>query len=230
MSGFYFALLASGAFLWVVDMPRKIDLAGQRFGRLLVLNESRGRDRSGSVQWNCMCDCGTETVTAAQALRSGHTSSCGCLRLDRLRGALVKHDACGTAAYVSWSAMMHRCNNKKAINYEDYGGRGISVCERWHDFNNFLADMGEPSYGESIDRIDNNGIYEPGNCRWADRRMQQRNTRRQENPNVGVELLKHGRFRARIECNGRKIDLGTHATIEQARAARRRGEQIYWGI
>lgn len=182
-------------------MPRSTeDLTGHRFGRLTVL--IRDRVRRGHAYWRCACDCGNEASVASSALRSGNTQSCGCLHREMLHerntgrrpepfsvkgepyGSMpraTRRDARRTpaqkATYHSWYGMVRRCTNPDDAAWERYGGRGITVCERWLNYENFVTDVGEKPTGKTLDRINNDGDYEPSNVRWATPRQQARNTR-----------------------------------------------------
>lgn len=165
-------------------MPAAIDITGQRYGRLTVIRSS-GHVQAGKElkrAWECLCDCGATLRVATSALRTGNTSSCGCLHNEQLAIRSTRHGASrgrdGTRTYSSWEAMKSRCNNPKNIGWDNYGGRGIRVCDQWNkSFEAFLDDMGKCPPGHSIDRINPNGNYEPGNCRWLLGALQNRNTR-----------------------------------------------------
>lgn len=149
-------------------------LIGTKFGRLTPL--SRYSNKWGKPAWTCECDCGNKTIVSAASLKSGQTKSCGCLSRE-LRGSWSKtHGLSGHPLFQIWFGMIARCTNPKRKNWIRYGGRGISVCDRWMNLENFIADM-YPSFqaGKSIDREDNDGNYCPENCRWADSETQSNN-------------------------------------------------------
>lgn len=154
-----------------------IDLTGQRFGRLIVIRYV------GTIKthrsWECLCDCGKVCILPGARLRTGNTRSCGCLRIEELVNRSTQHGLCHSSEHATWSHMLSRCNNPNNKDYAHYGGRGITVCERWHSFENFHADMGpRPTPKHTLDRIDNELGYFPDNCRWATRLVQGGNTRK----------------------------------------------------
>lgn len=155
------------------------DLSGKKFGRLTVSHETQ-TDKAHR-HWTCRCDCGAEIVVGHPALKRGATQSCGCLRRESTSEKMTVHGnarrGMRSRAYGIWSGMLARCGIESATGFARYGGAGVLVCERWHTFTNFLADMGDPPDGMSIDRIKNELGYELGNCRWATSQTQNENRR-----------------------------------------------------
>lgn len=159
------------------DMSKIIDLTGQTYGRLTAISFHSIKNRRHF--WNCVCDCGKHHLSSAENLRFGYVKSCGCSKAQGNNRSHGESKARTTKEYRTWAQMRGRCYNKKHDSFNNYGGRGITVCERWKKYQNFLADMGRaPSTEHSIDRKNNNGNYEPGNCRWATKKEQSNNTRK----------------------------------------------------
>lgn len=151
-------------------MGTRIDMMGVRSGRLEVIAPAPTKNRQAC--WVCQCDCGEQVTVAGASLRKGLTQSCGCLFAE----TWTRHGMAHTREYNSWSAMRHRCMTPTANSYDRYGGRGIQVCDEWKDsFEQFYRDMGPRPEGTTLDRINNDGHYQPSNCRWATYAEQRQN-------------------------------------------------------
>lgn len=156
------------------------NLVGMTFGRLTVI-ERAGSDKHKNALWRCRCTCGNEIFVVSQKLLSGHTQSCNCLNREINSKRLTKHGKSSTKIYRTWCGIKNRCFDSTCEHYDCYGGRGVTIYDEWLDFQNFydyvsqLEHFEEPGY--SLDRIDNNGNYAPGNIRWANQKTQQRNKR-----------------------------------------------------
>lgn len=160
------------------------NLVGMKFGRLTVMDRESPKSKKAKGLWVCKCECGNVIKVNTSDLKSGNTTSCGCKRKETLRQLRTKHGESNTRLYNVWSDMKKRCYNTKNVDYKNYGGRGISVCDEWMDFQNFYDWAIANGYDETaprgqctIDRINVDGNYEPKNCRWVDRYIQMNNKR-----------------------------------------------------
>lgn len=191
-------------------MTRPTDITGQRFGRLVAV--SPVHSAFGKLHWLCQCDCGKTSTPSGKRLRNGQAASCGCGQREALlipSGKRMTHGHSRRGArhplYGMWNHMTRRCLAPSADGYESYGGRGISVCDRWlgcDGFANFIADVGERPPGTSLDRINVNGNYEPANVRWATPKQQARNKR-----NTVVSLEMEREIRVRLDRGERQADI-----------------------
>jgi len=159
----------------------KIDLIGKKYGRLDVISQGETKHKPNGAKvifWTCMCECGTQKDVSGEALRDGRVKSCGCKRAEVIGGLNLSHGMSNSREYKSWQHIKYRCLNKNAAKYPDYGGRGITICERWiNSFENFYKDMGNAPFKHTIDRINVNMGYSKDNCKWSTKKEQSSNTR-----------------------------------------------------
>lgn len=184
---------------------------GDKYGNLTFIKKTV---RIGYI-WKglFLCDCGNEKEAYISNVKKLNTRSCGCLYIEYSKNPVVKkHGKSNTPEYSSWMNMMYRCNNNNATGYEYYGGRGIEVCDRWHNFENFLCDMGARPKGTSIDRINTNGNYEPSNCKWSSKSEQSLNCRKDRVSSSiykGVSFYKNSqKWEAYLNINGKRKRIG----------------------
>jgi hypothetical protein len=205
-----------------------VDITGNRYGRLIVLQECLPRYRP--VKWVCKCDCGVVKDIVGSALKNGATQSCGCLHTEIVKVANITHghtkEGKRPKLYGLWGSMKDRCSNHKSHSYSDYGGRGITVCQEWlqyEPFSNWALNNGY-KVGLEIDRADNNKGYSPENCRWVTRNINARNVRSTKGSSsqyVGVSFdSRRNRWEAAITVNCAKKLIGRFTTEIQAAIAR----------
>lgn len=218
-------------------MPISYNLKNQVFGNLTALEHVKFYSKSNRAitKWKCLCRCGTITYVITNSLRTSKVISCGCLGTRPDKHGLTRKQTSKEikATYHIWVSMKQRCLNPNAKEYIRYGGRGILICARWLDFENFYKDMGIKPKNLSLDRIDTNGNYEPGNCRWANIRTQSINRRGSNKTSIykGVYYRKMGgikKWRAQIGNNNNKKSLGSFEfEIDAARAYNEAALKIY---
>lgn len=221
-------------------MGAKVNLIGRRFGRLVVLAEMSERGSWGKIMWECLCDCGGANILATTTLNSGLVKSCGCIKRELDLERTRTHGMSKTLIYDVYNSMKARCYNTANAAYSYYGGSGVKVCDRWLEGNgvgflNFVEDMGEkPSPTFSVDRIDPDGDYSPGNCRWASKHTQAVNQRLKESNKsgkTGVAWDTKGKaWRAYISVEGKRVFLGTFHDKEEAIVARQNAELEHYGF
>lgn len=208
----------------------KTDLTGRKFNRLNVLNFSHISKNNGSM-WNCVCECGKNSVVGSSQLSKGIIKSCGCLRKERSKATNTKHGMHDSPIYKRWSGMKSRCNDLGNI---IYGGKGVKYDTRWEIFENFYEDMNE-GFEENLelDRIDVNGDYCKENCRWVTHNENNFNKTRQSNNvsgKTGVSYRKDiNKYRAYITVERKQISLGVYDSSEEAANARKEVELTYYG-
>lgn len=213
-------------------MTVKNDLAGRRFGRLVAIEmlETSGH---GGRQWLCQCDCGEKKITTRGKLTDGGVQSCGCLHRESVAERSRTHGMSSSPEWMAWHMLRDRCNNPRSHAYDDYGGRGITVDPVWNEsFEAFFAHVGpRPSPEYTLDRIDNNKGYQPGNCRWATRSTQQLNRRVVKHSQTGVRGVYPNPsgegFVARMMVNGVVVLNQNCATLEEAAAVRQAAEKVH---
>jgi len=154
-----------------IKMPKIINLIGDNFGKLIVLTKN-GKDKCGNIKYDCLCTCGTITNVPTQSLKNGATKSCGQQKCKQ-----SKHGFSNTPEYFSWRGMIRRCEDTTLSSYNNYGGRGIVVCQEWKNIATFVKDMGPKPKYSTLDRINNNKNYEKNNCKWSTPKEQSRNKR-----------------------------------------------------
>ena len=206
------------------------DLSGKRFGKLHVVNWS-GRSEKGGRVWVCNCDCGNTLEVVANSLVSGRTTSCGCVYKESRQFVSRTHGMSNSREYKIWYGIIQRCCNPNNDSFKYYGARGIRVCERWRNsFEAFYVDMG-PSNGLTIDRINNDGNYEPGNCRWANTTVQSFNARLSSRNKTGIRGVsldvRSGKYMAKMTIKGETVLNKLFDTIEEAEEARINAENKY---
>lgn len=197
----------------MLDYRRATDLSGQRFGIWAVLKRDGSLNLSGAAAFLCRCGCGIEKRVSGTSLRLGLSTSCGCAKPEKLREVNTTHGKSNHPLYRVWANMKARCSHKRNSGFRHYGGRGIRVCERWHNFQPFYDDnIGDWQPGLTLDRIDNDGDYSPNNCRWATHAAQNRNKRNTVKMTLGN--------RTRLLIDWAKIN---GISVEALRRRRRRG-------
>lgn len=204
----------------------------KKFGRLLT--DEIAIKKSRYIYYNCICDCGNEKIVERNSLFSGETKSCGCYQKEVRSKRATRHSMWGTKTYWAWAQARQRCFNIKDRNYHNYGGRGITMCDRWKkSFVSFFEDMGEAPIGSSLDRLENNDSYHKENCHWTTSGFQSYN-RRKETKNTsgktGVCLRKRdNKYRAYITVNKKQISLGLFNNIDDAIQVRKKAELQFYG-